>query len=83
MHTFTLLLGCHKELPEPLQLQVLTALAQQQQLPADQASEKVRMVLHMVAAQPATHWQACVMCQPCWCMSVSAQRSPMLHPTYL
>jgi hypothetical protein len=45
MQTFTLLLGCHKELPEPLQLQVLTALAQQQQRQqqsADQASEEVR-----------------------------------------
>jgi hypothetical protein len=48
MQTFTLLLGCHKELPEPLQLQVLTALAQQQrqQQPADQASEEVRVDLH-------------------------------------
>jgi hypothetical protein len=45
MQTFALLLGCHKELPETLQLQVLTALAQQQQRQqqsADQASEEVR-----------------------------------------
>mgnify|MGYP001810360949 CR=1 FL=1 len=41
LQTFTLLLGCHKELPEALQLQVLAALAQQQQQPADQASEVV------------------------------------------
>ncbi|KAF6266710.1 Fanconi anaemia protein FancD2 nuclease-domain-containing protein [Scenedesmus sp. NREL 46B-D3] len=48
MQTFTLLLGCHKELPEPLQLQVLAALAQQQrqqQQPADQASEELLQLL--------------------------------------
>lgn len=41
LQTFTLLLSCHKELPEALQLQVLAALAQQQQQPADQVNEAV------------------------------------------
>jgi hypothetical protein len=49
LQTFTLLLGCHKELPEPLQLQVLAALAQQQQQrqqqqTAEQTNEEVRAV---------------------------------------
>jgi hypothetical protein len=51
LQTFSLLLGCHKELPESLQLQVLAALAQQQrqQPPADQTNEEVR---------PCVEWHA-------------------------
>ncbi|WIA09029.1 hypothetical protein OEZ85_008443 [Tetradesmus obliquus] len=45
LQTFTLLLSCHKELPEALQLQVLAALAQQQQQPADQVNEALLQLL--------------------------------------